>query len=372
MNVNNNERNIEYILSEDVYSVLYKKIDRKNLVINDFRLNQAFVRFSKLFDIGDCFSIIDILHGGETVLNGGTVDENAGNKIYTFDYSSKLNKRLTTKLLRNSYNGIYSLFSAHNGISFDIDSIGGRVADGETKRFLVAPQRKCDALIKKCSNFGVSFKYCGEILQNYKILIMNKNVVVDSFDKDYWNKEKESISIDANCYNDFIAGYRAVCSLVLCDKISDNNIIRFGLGGTLSQVLARALGYFSGLMFLKPVSVRKVFFDGIGCNVAVSRPSVSDGDYMYLLKVRSDAYGLPDKPHFGQLFYYLTEKKKEGIIKDVLPVRENIQNTIIRLSGDKYEYVELENVPNDCFGIIVSVGRGESVNGLKLGYFKNI
>ena len=63
---------------------------------------------------------------------------------------------------------------------------------------------------------------------------------------------------------------------------------------------------------------------------------------MYLLKVRSDAYGLPDKSHFGQLYYYLTEKKKEGIIKDVLPVRENIQKTIFRLSGDKLEYVELE------------------------------
>jgi hypothetical protein len=80
---------------------------------------------------------------------------------------------------------------------------------------------------------------------------------------------------------------------------------------------------------------------------------------------------MPEKAHYGQLYYYLNEKKKLNIIKDVLPVRENISKVINRLSRADLEYVSLSSIPEDCFGVIVSVGRGESVNGIKLGYFKD-
>ena len=91
-----------------------------------------------------------------------------------------------------------------------------------------------------------------------------------------------------------------------------------------------------------------------------------------MLKLRNDQNGLPDKVHYGQLYYYLGEKKKMNIIKDVLPIRENIGRVINRLSRADLEYVQLAQVPDNCFGVIVSVGRGESVNGVKLGYFKGI
>lgn len=49
---------------------------------------------------------------------------------------------------------------------------------------------------------------------------------------------------------------------------------------------------------------------------------------------------------------------------------ENIQAVLKRLQGDSMVYESLAAIPDKSFGAIVSVPRGESVNGIKLGYFK--
>ncbi|MBR4799373.1 MAG: hypothetical protein IK047_03830, partial [Clostridia bacterium] len=82
--------------------------------------------------------------------------------------------------------------------------------------------------------------------------------------------------------------------------------------------------------------------------------------------------GLPDKIHLGQLCYYLSEMKKRGIVKDVLPVKKNVDATIDRLCGETLEYSALADIPERCAGVIVSVRRGDSVNGIRLGFFRNI
>ncbi len=365
------QQKFETDMTGGLYSVLYKRINR-NVIIEDNYIANAFTRFSKEFEIGDSFSVIDIISAAETVINGGQADENATNLIYAYNYSEKMPKRLGLQLLRNSISGINSLFSVHNGISFDLDTVSGVVARGETKRFLVAPAKKCSSLISKCEKYGIKFTLCGEVIQSNKIILTQNGTVTASLDKSCLQTEAQSVKLDSSCMSAFVSGYNAVCSLVLCDKIAANNIIRFGLDGRIEDVLARALGYYCGMMFLKPIASRMVFYDGNSATVAVQRPMVSDGDYLYLLKLRTDSYGLPDKSHYGQLFYYLGEKKKTGIIKDVLPVRENIQGVINRLCNENCDYVSLSNIPENCYGIIVSVGRGESVNGMKLGYFKGI
>ena len=159
--------------------------------------------------------------------------------------------------------------------------------------------------------------------------------------------------------------------IIIDDYFSNNNIIRFGLGGSVAEVFARALGFFAALTYLKILPVRVVFVEGNNATVAVARPNISDGDYLYLLKLKKDNYELPDKAHFGQLHYYLCEKKRKGIIKDVLPCGENINRVISRLCGQSLVYESLTEIPEDCFGVIVSVARGESVNGVKLGCFKD-
>ena len=126
------------------------------------------------------------------------------------------------------------------------------------------------------------------------------------------------------------------------------------------------------MTYLKNIPVRFVFTQDDNISVAVSRPNVYDGDYLYLLRVNSDVNGMPDKAHFGQLVYYLNEKKRMGIIKDVLPVGENTKRIINRLCNESLEFDSMCDAPLDSFGIIVSVGRGESVNGIRLGCFKNI
>ncbi len=365
------QEKLEQDFTEGLYSVLYKRINR-NIVIEDENISNAFKRFSKIFEIGESFSVIDLISSAETVINGGEPDENAANVIFSYDYPANLPGRFGLKLLRNSFCGIHSLFKTHNGISVNLEAIGGSLAKGEAKRFLVIPKKKAEAIISKYRKYNINFVPAGEVIQSDKIIISEGSSVVASLDKSRLNNSSVSIKLDSSCMDAFVSGYRAVCTLVLCDKVSVNNVIKFGLGGRLEEVCARALGYFMGMMFLKPIASRIVFYSGNDATVAVQKPRVTDGDYLYLLKLRIDSFGMPDKSHYGQLFYYLSEKKKEGIIKDVLPVRENIDVVINRLCDDTCEYVSLSDIPENCYGIIVSVGRGESVNGMKLGYFKNI
>jgi hypothetical protein len=69
---------------------------------------------------------------------------------------------------------------------------------------------------------------------------------------------------------------------------------------------------------------------------------------------------------------YLAEYKNHGIIKNVLPYRENISGTLKRLCTDSLTFEAINETYDSCFGVVVSVGRGQSLNGQKLGFFRNI
>lgn len=371
----NNERiftfseNLTNDLSNGLHSVLYKKIG--NMTIADPRIAKVFSGFLKEVECGKTFRIIDILNTAEAVVKNTEPKENAGSQIYCYDHINIPDKSVSSKLLANSVGGIYTLFSIHNGLALDIDSIGSSVPAAEAKRYLILPPKKVAKFLEIARYNKIAVSKAGEVISENKIYLARNNEVIAEVDKASIQDETVvSVALGTECYAAFASGYNAVCSLALCNCVSLNNIIRFGLGDDIASVCARALGVYSALTYLKTLPVRMVYTNENTASVAVSRPAICDGDYLYLLKLRNDADGLPDKAHYGQLYYYLAEKKKMNIIKDVLPIRENISKVIQRLSRTDLEYVPLAQLPENCFGVIVSVGRGESVNGVKLGYFK--
>lgn len=371
MNANFDNINIADDLSFGLHSVLYKKIGSVN--INELRISNVFSRFIKDVECSDSFTVMDIINCAEAVIKNKEPNENAGNVIYSYDHRAIANKRLANKLLKNSFCGIYSLFSLHNGITVDLESVGQGLPAAETKRFLVVKPQKAQKLYEKAKKNGINIVKAGEVITTEKILLTSGNEVIASADRSVINNaEVKSVNLNGDNYKAFLSGYNAVFSLVLCNAVSSNNILRFGLGGGFENVLARALGYYSALTYLKNVPVRFVFTAEDNATVAVGRPNVVDGDYLYLLRVNNDVNGFPDKAHFGTLVYYLNEKKRLGIIKDVLPIGENTKRIINRLCGDNFTFDSMADIPEAAFGIIVSVGRGESVNGLRLGCFKNV
>ena len=363
--------NLTYDLTNGLHSVLYKKIN--NITIADSRIANVFARFLKEVECGKTFRIIDIIASAEAVVKGAQPKENAGSQIYCYDHINIANKSVAAKLLQNSVGGIYSLFAIHNGLALDIDAIGSSVPAAEAKRYLVLPQKKVSKFLEIARCNQISLVKAGEVISENKIYLSRNNEIIAEVNKDSFDDESQvSVAIGGEHYSSFVAGYNSVCSLALCNCISFNNLVRFGLGDSIASVCAKALGVYSALTYLKTLPIRMVYSNESAVSVAVSRPNVVDGDYLYLLKLRSDENGLPDKAHYGQLYYYLGEKKRLNVIKDVLPVRENIGKVINRLSRSDIEYVSLAQVPENSFGVIVSVGRGESVNGMKLGYFKGI
>ena len=360
-------------LSEDLmnglHSVLYKNIN--NVTINDIRIRDAFTHFLKEVECGGSFRLIDIINASESVIKGCEPNENAGNLIYSYEHGSLGNKGIGAKLLKQSIAGIYSLFSLHNGVSLDLDAVGSSIPAAEAKRYLILQPKKVKKFLDIAHSSGLNPVKAGEMISTDKVLLTRNNSVIASVDKTGINSNSTvAVTLGSEHFNEFLSGYNAVCSFVLCGCVAANNLIRLGLKGDISAVCARVLGIYGALTYLKNVPVRIVFTPETTVSVAVARPLANDGDYLYLLKLRNAPDGTPDKAHYGQLYYYLSEKKRMGIIKDVLPVRENIQRVINRLCNERLEYVPLANVPENCFGVIVSVGRGESVNGVKLGYFK--
>ncbi len=368
------EKTASELLEEDItggiHSMLFKPIN--NVTIRDLRIRDAFTGFLKEVECDAFITVNDILMSAIKCVASGEPDESAGNLIFAYDASRIKDKKIAAKFFKRSYSNVYSLFSVHNGITMDLSDFGGELANVESKHFLVSSPKKSAKFQSVAKKSGFDLNKIGEVISTNKILLSSNGASVATLEKSVL-KTIGAVSVDIGTehFDAFVSGYNSVCTLALSNCVSDNNIIRFGLGGSIMDVFARALGFFAALSYLKTLPARIVFVQANTVSVAVSRPNVSDGDYLYLLKLRKDNYELPDKAHFGQLHYYLCEKKRQGIIKDVLPCGENINRVINRLCGQAFTYECLTDIPENCFGVIVSVPRGESVNGIKLGCFKN-
>lgn len=359
--------------TEAIFSTaLYRRIT--NVTIEEPTIREAFSKFVSDVECGKSFSVIDILGSAEAVVKGKSIKINAGAVVYSFDGDGLGDDRFSKYLLNNSTSSFFDLLSVHNGLSFDISCFNDSLVIAQTARYLTVLPEKVQRILKKAEKNGVKLTKVGELLSQNKVIITNINDIVKSYDKAsviFNDGNGESVSMGVAQLDAFKEGYNAVLSVILCNAVTKNNIVRFGLDGDLSTVCARALGFYTAMTYHRSIPLKCVMTLDSSVSVASARPKICDGDYLYFLKLRNDMNGMTDKIHYGQLHYYLKEKCKNGIIKDVLPIRENIQNVIYRLCGDSLEYEKLADVPDDCFGIIVSVGRGESVNGVKLGYFRD-
>ncbi len=353
------------------YGMLYKKISKVS--INCDVIKESFCRFIDDIRIKDSFSVADVIFGAEAVLKQGMPEAKPGDGIYLVE-GIVGNDKWSKKLLLGTVCGILDLFCLDNGVFLDANVCDDSVINCVTKRFAVLTDKKAQKLANKLTKHGIVLKKTGSVIGSNEVVFSRGSDVLFRFPKDslFDSEQAESISIDRTHMADFVSGYRAVCALAACNAVTKNNILRFDLSGDAASVCARALGYYSAMMYTRTVPVVITFTTGMKCDVVVPRPNVTDGDYLYLLKLRLDKDGLPDKGHHGQLFYYLQEMKKNGIIKDVLPQKENISGVIKRLCGENLEYVSLGETPDGAFGVIVSVPRGYSVNGVKMGYFKYI
>lgn len=359
-------------LVNGLHSVLYKRI--RNLTITDIRLKEAFSRFLNEIDCGESISVAEIIYSAEALLFRKLPNDHCENRIYVYDQSAGFASKAASKLLENSVPGFYALPYLHNGFALDLSAFGGDIQNLETKRFIIASDKKMRKLVSDAFRVGINCRSVGSMLASEKIVLTNCGETIAVFNKERINSaaDTETVCLGSNAFEDYLNGYCSVASYVLCESIAPNNLLHFSLDGTIDCVLARALGYFNAVMHFKKTDVNIRFSPISSSVVAVPRPFISEGCYLYLLKVRNDANGMPDIAHLDQLKYYISEKKRFGIIKDALPLRKSVIELINNLGGDKLRYVALEPIPEDSFGIIVSVNRGESLNGIRLGYFTNI
>ena len=363
----NNVGELETLLKGEMHSLLYKRIG--SIKIADARISKVFMKIAKEIEFDTTFSVAELFLGAEAVISKGKPKSLAGYVIYSYDKFST-----NEKLAKNSVNGIFSLLALNNGLKIDLDAIGGSYSAAELKRFLVIPANKIEKFQSIAQKDGILLTKAGEIVANNTITVLKDNAVIEVVDKSIIDKSSEPISVNITVdnYKAFTEAFLSVCTISLCDRVNVNNVVRFSCQNDINNLVAAAIGYYSAVSQLKYKNVKRLFTSDKRTSVAVPRPLVADGDYFYLLRLRMDEDGLPERPHLAQLNYYLGIKKNEGVIKNVLPVRENILSLLNRLAGDNLSFETLLELPENSYGVVVSVPRGESVNGIKLGYFKNI
>lgn len=346
----------EKLYKED-YAVLFKSIN--SITVNDPVMKDAFDKFCDIYGYNRSVTIAELLsfngYDRAKVKDGDVILSYTGNIT-------------NSKLIKNALSGLHSLMSLDKGFSLKGVAEQNNIDYLQTYNYVILPENKVEKMVKKGAKDNLVFKKMGKINSSNKASI-NCESGIESIDKSDFDKI-DNIVITNFYIEDFVKGYQSACSVKISDCISDNNILRLGIIGAVEKIFARALGVFAASVQYKMPPIKIVFANEDNITVAVPRPNVADGDYFYLLKLRTIENGIPERIHYSQLCYYLTEKKREGIIKDVLPMKENIQSVLKRLQGESLVYEPLSELPENCYGAIVSVPRGESVNGLKLGYFK--
>ena len=354
-------------IDEISLSVIFKNIREIN--ISDLRIRDAFKQFVSNVETNGFVSISDIICSAHSLLRKQNTNYNIGDTIFCFDGIT--NEKM---ILKNSIVGLFKLFALETGVSLDINAIGGSISAAELQSYLIVPAKKEEKFTKLAEKNGIKLKKAGYLLSENSILITKGNEVIEKIDKSDIDEDNEAISVSLNAehFSAFSEGYSSLLSYVLCDCISENNILCFGLCDDISMILARAIGYFAAALKVNSVHDKIKFRADNRAHTVVPRPTIADGDYFYLLKLRNDCFGLPDIGHFNQLRFYLSEYKKRGIIKNVLPYRENIISTLNRLCSENIEFDAINSFSDKCFGVVVSVSRGESLNGIKLGYFKSV
>ena len=124
MNENINEN--QTLLDIDIINVLFQPIKEVN--ITDSRIRDAFKHFVSNVEIDGTISIGDIIFSAGDIVRRHALDENAGNLIFCYD-----KKTDNKKLLKNTVNGIYRLLNISNGISLDLDAVGGSIKAANQK-----------------------------------------------------------------------------------------------------------------------------------------------------------------------------------------------------------------------------------------------
>ncbi len=354
-------------IENNAISLIYKKI--KEITITDTRIRDAFKLFVSNVETDGCISIADIIYTANELLRKNEIDINSGNIVFSY-------KGVTSesKLLKNSVFSLFELLYLHNGVSLDIDAIGGSISSAELNNYLVVAPKKTDKFIKIANKAGIDLIKAGCILSENKVVITCKDEIIETYDKSSIVNgfEPVNVTLGSEHFDAFSEGYSSVLSYVLCNCINENSVISYGITDDFPKMLSRAIGYFAATLKTKSMKNKIKFRADEKLFTAAPRPNVIDGDYYYLLKLRNDYMGLPDYGHFNQLLMYLTEFKKRGIIKNVLPYKENIESTLKRICPENLEYDTITKFSDKCFGVVVSVGRGDSLNGIKLGYFKSV
>lgn len=325
----------------------------------------AFKQFPDNADLGETFTLVELLSCAELLYGHAQTVAKAGDAIYMLTEPVK-DIHLMASLMRNSVSGICGLLQATRGVVLSVP-----VGMGFDKllygRFIILREkdgeRFCSTSLVKMVRVGTLCEgrlrvvSAGETLADFELAQLLPASPV----------ELEITSLEEDVFHQALTG---AISYSCCCFGGGEYYVNLSGDLPMATFTAGCIGIFSAMMRYRFALPPMRFVPNGRTGLVVPRPYITDGDGVFAFRPKYGADGMPLPGELMKLQRYLAENVKLGKIKSVLPLKKNALEMMNKLGDGEVAYAPLREFPTDGFSVLAIMATGADVPATKLGEFQ--
>lgn len=326
----------------------------------------AFKTFLENVDIGETFTLIELLTTPELVFNRMEVVGKPGDGIYMLT-EPVADPHLRRSLMQNSVPGLCGLLLATHGAELQItDSMP--LEKMINNRFLILRERDGERF---CRTDLIKMVRVGSLCTERLRVKRGDSVVADFALSELLPMSSVELTIPASASEAYEQAFSSVLAYGCCCLLSGDYHVNFASNQEFSSFVAGALGLFAAMMRYRFALPPLRFVPNGRIGLVVPRPSVTVGDGIFVFRPKCGGYdNRPIPSELAKLQRYLTDAVREGKIKSVLPLKKNALEMMNKLGNSDLVYCPERSFPTDCFAVLAVLPAGTEAPGTRLGHFQ--
>lgn len=332
--------------------------------IRDRTLAEVFQLFLKRVDVGETFTLSELLTTPEFVLNRFELVGHAGDGIYRMQSAAR-EPRLHSTLMSHSVQGLGPLLLATGGAEIQMPA---DVTPEQLfyERLVILREKDGERL---AASDLVNLTRVGTV-QPGALTFCKDGTVTDVRVAELVPTDPAVVDLGAEQAMVFEQAFHGSLAFLCSVVRSGTYYLNLPADRSLADFTAAVLGMFAASMryrFSRP-PMRHQNTGKVG--LVVPKPVVSVGDCVYAFRPKCGADGWPMNAELVRLQGYLAVSAREGKIKGVLPLKKNAGDMVARLCDSEMEYVPERDFPTEGFAVLAVLPAGTETPGTRLGRFQ--
>lgn len=330
-----------------------------------YRLANAFKQFPDNADLGETFTLVELLSCAELLYGRADTMAKEGDAVYVLLEPVK-DLHLMASLMRNSVSGICALLQATRGVELTVP-MGMEFERFLQGRFLILRQKDGERF---CATSLVKMARVGTLCHGRLRVVSSGNVLADfdlatllpasPLELDFTPLEEEA----------FEQALMGALSYSCCCFGSGDYYVNLPADLPMATFTACCIGLFQAMMQYRFALPPVRYFPNGRIGLVVPKPYVTDGDGVFAFRPKTGNDGMPIAGELMKLQRYLAENVKLGKIKSVLPLKKNALEMMSKLGDGEVDYVPSREFPTDGFSVLAIMSTGTDVPATKLGEFQ--